>query len=136
MARKKENNRTKKQGRQPEQQSAQRNAAEQSGQQASGQSTGQQQQMKKGNGQGHKQPQAGGQTEQTGLSRREQAGPAMGVSPFSFVRRFGEGMEELLGDFGFGQLMPQGFNQIAAWGPPVEMFERYGELVILAHLPA
>ena len=86
------------------------------------------QQMRKGNGETT-------QANTTGLSRREQAMPAVLASPFSFMRRFGEDMEQLFEEFGFGGLMPRGLNQTAAWMPPVEMFQRNGQLVIRADLP-
>ena len=62
--------------------------------------------------------------------------PAIGASPFSFMRRFGEDMEKLLSDFGFGNdLMKRGFGQIADWAPQVEVFERDGQLIARAALP-
>ncbi|HKU76728.1 MAG TPA: Hsp20/alpha crystallin family protein [Pyrinomonadaceae bacterium] len=61
--------------------------------------------------------------------------PGLITSPFSFMRRFGEGMEQLFADFGIGGLMPRGFNELAAWTPQIEMFERENELVIRADLP-
>jgi len=51
--------------------------------------------------------------QQTGLSRRSQAAPALWTSPFSFMRRFGEDMDRLFEDFGFAG-MQQGFAQIAS----------------------
>ena len=79
-----------------------------------------------------------GQTEEpktTELSLRGQSMPAALASPFSFMRRFGEDMEQLFEEFGFGGLMPRGLNQVGAWTPQVEMFERDGQLVIRADLP-
>jgi HSP20 family protein len=79
-----------------------------------------------------------GQTEQpktTELSVRQQSMPAALASPFSFMRRFGEDMEQLFEEFGLGGLMPRGLNQTAAWTPQVEMFQRDGQLVIRADLP-
>jgi len=79
------------------------------------------------------------QSQATELSRRDQTMPAGLTSPFSFLRRFGEDMEQLFGEFGFGGLMPrgmtQGLNQMAAWTPQVEMFQRDGQLMIRADLP-
>ena len=79
------------------------------------------------------------QSQATELSRRDQTMPAVLTSPFSFLRRFGEDMEQLFEEFGFGGLMPrgmtQGLNQIAGWTPPVEMFQRDGQLVVRADLP-
>ena len=72
---------------------------------------------------------------QTALSQRQQSMPGLVTSPFSFMRRFGEGMEQLFADFGVGGLMPGGFNELAAWSPQIEMFERENQLVIRADLP-
>src|SRR5258705_5285352 len=107
-----------------EQQPGRRTAAERSASAAQGS----QQQMRKGSEQTK---QAGA----TGLSRREQALPAMLASPFSFMRRVGEDMEQLFEDFGLGGLMPLGLNQIAACAPHVEILQRGGQLVIRADLP-
>ena len=79
------------------------------------------------------QPQVG--STQTALSQRQQSMPGLITSPFSFMRRFGEGMEQLFADFGVGGLMPRGFNELAAWAPQIEMFERDNQLVIRADLP-
>jgi len=81
-----------------------------------------------------KQQQQGGST-QTALSQRQQSMPGLVTSPFSFMRRLGEGMEQLFADFGVGGLMPRGFNELAAWTPQIEMFERDKHLVIRADLP-
>jgi HSP20 family protein len=72
--------------------------------------------------------------QQTGLSRRTDA-PAVFTNPFSLMRRFGEDMEQLLDEFGFGRAMPRGFGQIAAWAPQVEVHQRDNQLVIRADLP-
>jgi len=62
-----------------------------------------------------------------------------GLSPFSFMRRFGEEMDRLFGDFGLGRgwIPPAlgGELTAATWAPQVEMFERDGELVVRADLP-
>jgi HSP20 family protein len=79
------------------------------------------------------QPQAG--SKQTALSQRSQSLPGLITSPFSFMRRFGEGMEQLFSDFGVGGLMPRSFNELADWAPQIEMFERENQLVIRADLP-
>lgn len=70
---------------------------------------------------------------QTGLSWRGGA-PAL-FNPFSLMRRFGEDMEQLFDEFGFGRLAPRGLNQMAAWTPQVEVLQRDNELVIRAELP-
>jgi HSP20 family protein len=72
---------------------------------------------------------------QTALSQRRQAVPGLFTSPFSFMRRFGEGMEQLFAEFGGGGLMPRGFTEIAAWAPQIEMFQRDGQVIIRADLP-
>jgi HSP20 family protein len=123
MAKTKANKQTRKQGMEKnEQQSGRRTAAERSA------STAQGSQMRMGTEQTK-------QASATSLSRREQAIPAMLASPFSFMRRFGEDMEQLFEDFGLGGTMSRGLNQIAAWAPQVEVFEREGQLVIRADLP-
>jgi HSP20 family protein len=70
--------------------------------------------------------------------RREDTFAPIGVSPFSFVKRFGDEMDRLLGDFGLGGWVPPAFkgeSNGATWAPQVEMFERNGELVVRADLP-
>ncbi len=63
----------------------------------------------------------------------------LAATPFEFMRRFGEEMDQLFGEFGFGRgwLTPaaertfgQGF-----WAPQVEMFERDNQMVVRADLP-
>jgi len=93
------------------------------------QSTPQAFQNEQGSGQ-----QASGQ--QTGLSRRENLVPAVWASPFSFMRRFGEDMDSLFEEFGFGRgLMPQGLAEMADWSPQIEITEREGQLIVRADLP-
>lgn len=70
---------------------------------------------------------------QAGMSRRS-GGPGL-FNPFSLMRRFGEDMEQLFDEFGFGRLAPRGFDQMAAWTPQVEVLQRDNELVIRAELP-
>src|SRR5689334_2211967 len=79
--------------------------------------------------------QAQGGSTQTALSQRQQSMPGLITSPFSFMRRFGEGMEQLFADFGVGGLTPGGFNELATWTPQIELFERENQLVIRADLP-
>ena len=92
--------------------------------------------------------QGGGQSPQTGLTRREQTSPSLATgSPFAFMRRFSEEMDRLFEDFGFGRgltapsfgrnLLPTGFGDLtrAAWSPQVEVFEREGQIVVRADLP-
>jgi HSP20 family protein len=78
------------------------------------------------------------------ISRREEYSPGA-ATPFAFMRRFGEEMDRLFGDFGFGSggLAPTfatGLNQLgalasAAWAPHVEVFERDNQLIVRADLP-
>jgi len=75
------------------------------------------------------------QQSQSALSQRQQAPPELFISPFSLMRRFGEGMEQLLAEFGGAGMRSRGMNEMAAWTPQIEMFERDGQLVIRADLP-
>jgi len=82
--------------------------------------------------------QGGGQSRQGQLSRRTQQSfaPALRSSPFSFMRRFGEDMDRLFEDFGFGRgLIQRDMAQMAAWSPQVEVTERDGSLIVRADLP-
>ena len=72
--------------------------------------------------------------QQAGLTRRANV-PAPFTNPFSLMRRFGEDMEQLFDEFGFGRLMPRRFDQVALWAPQVEVLQRKGQLVIRADLP-
>lgn len=72
---------------------------------------------------------------QTGLSRHTGGAPGGFPNPFSLMRRFGEDMEQLFDEFGFGRLMPRSFGEVAAWTPQVEVFQRDDELIIRADLP-
>src|SRR5260370_8076108 len=61
-----------------------------------------------------------------------------GMSPFSVVKRFGEEMDRLFGDFGLDRnWIPPALTGEAGrtWAPQVEIFERDGELVVRADLP-
>lgn len=80
------------------------------------------------------QRQADEQKQQMNLARRQQQFMPTMFSPFSLLRRFGEDMEQLFEDFGFG-LAPSSFNQMAMWTPQVEVFERDGKLIVRADLP-
>ena len=71
------------------------------------------------------------QNQQSGMWRT--GGPL--VNPFSLMRRFGEDMEQIFDEFGFGRLMPRNFEQMAAWTPQVEILQRDDQLVIRADLP-
>jgi HSP20 family protein len=63
----------------------------------------------------------------------------LAATPFEFMKRFGEEMDNLFGEFGFGrgsltQNLERRFGA-GLWTPQVEMFERNGELVVRADLP-
>jgi HSP20 family protein len=69
------------------------------------------------------------------LQKREDAtdiAARLASTPFEFMRRFGEEMDRVFGDFGFGTLT-RGMPGI--WAPQVEMFERDGQLLVRADLP-
>ncbi len=82
-----------------------------------------------------------GSNEPVALKRRENKnlGERLATTPFTFMRRFGEEMDHLFEDFGFGRGwltpmfgrtdLPQGL-----WSPQVEMFERDNQLVVRADL--
>jgi HSP20 family protein len=59
-------------------------------------------------------------------------------APLTVMKRFGEEVERLFGDFGIGRgwsnSIGRTFDQ-DVWTPQVEMFERGGELVVRADLP-
>ena len=62
----------------------------------------------------------------------------IGISPFSVMKRFGEEMDRLFGDFGLDRnwIPPALMGEAGrAWAPEVEIFERDGELVVRADLP-
>src|SRR5437879_2528967 len=66
-------------------------------------------------------------------------GTRLTSTPFQFMKRFGEEMDRLFEDFGFGRgwLTPTIERGLGAglWAPQVEMFERDGHLVVRADLP-
>jgi HSP20 family protein len=83
-----------------------------------------------------------GSNEPVALKRRENEnlGERMAATPFTFMRRFSEEMDNLFEDFGFGRgwLAPMfGSTEFAQglWSPRVEMFERDNQLVVRADLP-
>src|SRR5437879_9913420 len=60
-------------------------------------------------------------------------------TPFAFMKRFGEEMDQLFGDFGLGRgwlspVFAGGLGE-GLWAPQVEMLERDGQLVVRADLP-
>jgi HSP20 family protein len=100
------------------------------------------------NRRGQRKSQGGRSTEsnrpETGIARREQSASLRAVSPFSLMRRFGEEMDRLFGDFSFGGGVASGFGREfgrladlegSMWLPQVEAFERGGKLIVRADLP-
>lgn len=74
-------------------------------------------------------------SQETGLAQRSQVMTPAFMSPFSFMRRFSEGMEQLFNDFGSTGMMPRGMGEFFEWMPQLEMFQREGEFCIRADLP-
>ena len=65
-----------------------------------------------------------------------EAGSDLAAAPLTVIKRFGEEMERLFGDFGKGWSNSIGRDLgLNVWSPQVEMFERKGELVVRADLP-
>jgi HSP20 family protein len=66
-------------------------------------------------------------------------GTRLAATPFEFMRRFGEEMDKLVGDFDFGRnWLPPAIarsNGPGLWAPEIEMFEQDGELIVRADLP-
>src|SRR5215831_16407811 len=84
----------------------------------------------------------GARTSETALARRERD-QAWAISPFSFIRRFGEEMDRLFDDFRWrrGWVAPTvegGLDRFlggSSWAPQVEVFEDGNKLVVRADLP-
>src|SRR5437899_394132 len=72
-------------------------------------------------------------------NRGKELASRVATTPFAFMRRFGEEMDQLFEDFGFGSgwLAPVFAGRFgdSFWSPQVEMIERDGELVVRADLP-
>jgi len=66
-------------------------------------------------------------------------GTRLASTPLEFMKRFGEEMDRLFGEFGLGRawLTSSGERGFGAglWAPQVEMFEHDGHLVVRADLP-
>src|SRR6478672_4373830 len=66
-------------------------------------------------------------------------GTRLAATPFEFMRRFGEEMDKLFGDFDFGHAwVPPALTRGAVpglWAPQIEMFEQDGQLIVRADLP-
>jgi len=66
-------------------------------------------------------------------------GSRLAATPVDFMKRFGEEMDRLFGEFGFGRgWLPPNIERAfgeGLWAPQVEMFERDGQLVVRADLP-
>src|SRR5437773_10797250 len=76
------------------------------------------------------------------LEKREERGELgarLAATPFSFMRRFAEEMDNLFEDFDFRRdwLAPVFGNELGAgiWSPQVEMLQHNGELIVRADLP-
>ena len=94
------------------------------------------------------QMQAQASRQPSGLERRGKFEPSpWNSSPFAFMRRFGEEMDRLFDDFGFGRsslgpsfgsdYFPLSLGEFrqSLWSPQIETFEREGQLVLRADLP-
>ena len=82
------------------------------------------------------------QTSSKDLQKRDELteiGTRLAATPFEFMRRFGEEMDKLVGDFDFGRgWLPPALARGAGaglWVPEIEMFEQNGELIVRADLP-
>jgi HSP20 family protein len=69
-----------------------------------------------------------------GLSRADQWRDPW-TSPFGLMRRLSDEMDRIFGDWGFGGLYGGGLQELQAWSPASEVFQRGDELVIRADLP-
>ena len=86
--------------------------------------------------------QNGEKTGARALEKREERGELgarLAATPFSFMRRFAEEMDNLFEDFDFRRdwLAPVFGNELGAgiWSPQVEMLQHNGELIVRADLP-
>ena len=86
--------------------------------------------------------QNGERTGPRALEKREERGELgarLAATPFSFMRRFAEEMDNLFEDFNFRRdwLAPVFGNELGAgiWSPQVEMLQHNGELIVRADLP-
>ncbi len=70
---------------------------------------------------------------------RGELGARLAATPFSFMRRFAEEMDQLFEDFDFRRdwLAPVLGSEFGAgiWSPQVEMLQHDGELIVRADLP-
>src|SRR6266404_6308984 len=78
----------------------------------------------------------------TALQNRdsEDLGERLAATPFTFMRRFGEEMDRMFGEFGLGRewlspVLDRAKLAAGLWSPQVEMFERDNQLVLRADLP-
>jgi HSP20 family protein len=74
------------------------------------------------------------------LQKREETtdiAARLASTPFEFMRRFGEEMDRLFGDFGLGNGLTSTLTRGVPgfWAPQVEMVEREGQLLVRADLP-
>ena|ERR1041385_1375341 len=80
--------------------------------------------------------------ESTALANRKvgELGEQLVATPFTLMRRFGEEMDRMFGDFGFGRdwltpVLDRANLPRGLWSPQVEMFERDNQLMLRADLP-
>jgi HSP20 family protein len=78
----------------------------------------------------------------TALQNRKvgELGEQLVATPFTLMRRFGEEMDRMFGDFGFGRdwlapVLDRANLPRGLWSPQVEMFERDNQLMLRADLP-
>lgn len=78
----------------------------------------------------------------TALQNRESddLGERLVATPFTLMRRFGEEMDRMFGEFGLGRdwlspVLDRAKLPAGLWSPQVEMFERDHQLVLRADLP-
>jgi HSP20 family protein len=90
----------------------------------------------------HKTPRTRQSTNATAAKKRDEItdiSTRLAATPFEFMRRFGEEMDKLFGDFDFGRSwLPPAIARSAGpglWAPEIEMFEQDGELIVRADLP-
>jgi HSP20 family protein len=75
-------------------------------------------------------------SQRSGVTRRD-PGALWGQSPFaSIFQRWNDEMDRMFDDFGFGRGRSLiGDQNVSAWSPQVEVFQRGNELVVRADLP-
>jgi len=72
------------------------------------------------------------------LANAGEVSSQLATAPLNVMKRFGEEVERLFGDFGLGRNWTDSIGRAFGqdlWSPQVEVFEREGELVVRADLP-